>query len=251
MKIYISPDSFCNSCYLTSKRVSPTSSSTRPTIIWTKHNDSHCEVCDVKCKGGRHKKSTSSGRPTLLTQHIRSVVCHFPPFSLHQITDQTYSNSVTCIICNFAIHNPVEVLPCKTMVCCTCLLSNLDQKLDKFQCPGCSDYHDTVVSSFTKLSPVAEHMINNMLLNCEECHKPVKLQDLNKGCFHHDTGSVIIDSRKLSLGAQPTTAEKQVATNIVTRLLHNSDSALVTLPTGGRVSAIKYLLFIVIALFSL
>ena len=52
----------CNSCYLTSKRVSPTSSSTRPTIIWAKHNDSHREVCDVKCKGGRRKKSTSSGR---------------------------------------------------------------------------------------------------------------------------------------------------------------------------------------------
>ena len=126
------------------------------------------------------------------------------------------------------------------MVSCTCLLSNLDQKLDKFLCPGCSGYHDTVVSSFTKLSPVAEHMINNMLLNCEECCKPVKLQE---GCFHHDTGSAIIDSRKHSFGAQPTTAEKQVATNVVTRLLHNSDSALVTLPTGGRVSTIKYLLY--------
>lgn len=160
----IHPKDFCNSCYLTAKRVSLSSH-----IIWTKHDDNHCEVCDVKCKGGRRKKSTSSGRPTLLTQHIRSVACRFPPFSLCQIIDKTYSNSVTCVICNLAIHNPVEVLPCKAMICCNCILSHLDQKLDQFDCRGCNEYHDNDVSSFTQLSPVAEHMIGNILVKCKKC----------------------------------------------------------------------------------
>ena len=99
----IHPNSFCNSCYLISKCVSH-SSSTRPKIMWSKHDDNHCTVCDIMCKGGRRRKTTS-GRPTLLTQHIRSVACHFPPFTLHQIIDQTYSCSVTCIICGIAGEN--------------------------------------------------------------------------------------------------------------------------------------------------
>ena len=235
----IHPNSFCNSCYLISKHVSH-SSSTRPKIMWSKHDDNHCTVCDVMCKGGRRRKTTSSGRPTLLTQHIRSVACHFPPFTLHQIIDQTYSCSVTCIICNLAINNPVEILPCKTMVCCNCLISHFDQKIDQFQCPGCNECHDSNASSFTKISPVAEQMIGNILLNCKECHRPVKLKDLCKECSHHDTSSAaLIDTRHLSIDTQPTTVEKQVATNVVTRLLHQSNGAVVSLPTGGLVSVIK------------
>ena len=89
--------------------------------------------------------------------------------------------------------------------------------MDQFQCPRCNECHDNNASSFTKMSPVAEHIIGNILLNCEECRRPVKLKDLHKECSHHDTSSTVpIDNRHLFIDAHPTTVEKQVATNVVT-----------------------------------
>uniref|UniRef100_A0A1X7U4H6 RAG1 importin-binding domain-containing protein n=1 Tax=Amphimedon queenslandica TaxID=400682 RepID=A0A1X7U4H6_AMPQE len=116
----VHPESFCNSCYLTAKRASvKCTSSSWQSITWTHHDNNSCLICDVKCIGGRPKKVTSGGRPTLLTQQIRSA----PDFS---------------------------------------------------------------------------------------------------GCY------------KSTIRCSPSLIEEQVATNVVTRLLHQSDSPLVKLPTGGQ-----------------
>lgn len=236
----VHPESFCNSCYLTAKRaLSKCTSSSRQSITWTPHEDNSCLICDVKCIGGRPKKVTSSGRPTLLTQQIRSYAFDLPPFSLDQVIDQSYIDSITCSLCKSAVNSPVEVVPCQSVLCCNCLLSQLDKKLDQFQCPGCTEYHDNHVTSFTNLSPLAQTMIKNIMVRCEKCHRPVKLININKGCAHHlDNSSTLVDATNLSSDAHPSLIEKQVATNVVTRLLHQSDSPLVKLPTGGQVSTL-------------
>ena len=88
----IHPGSFCNSCYLTAKRLPHSSSKIRPVrahVEWLAHSDSYCQICDGQCKGGRPKKSSSGGRPSLLTTHINFVACKLPAFSLSQIVDET------------------------------------------------------------------------------------------------------------------------------------------------------------------
>ena len=85
----INPPFFCPNCYVTAKwNVSTGNKPNRVPVEWLPHNDSFCPVCDVKCKGGRPKKSTSNaGRPSLLHQHIQSIACKIPAIDLSQIVD--------------------------------------------------------------------------------------------------------------------------------------------------------------------
>ena len=57
------------------------------------------------------------------------------------------------------------------------------------------------------------------------------LQSCEAAC--HSVGKAVpnMETYLTPLEAQPI---KQVATNVVTRLLHHSDSRFVTLPTGGQ-----------------
>lgn len=78
----IHPKYFCNSCYLTAKRASHSSRgcAVRPVTEWLPHSESYCQICDKMSKGGRPKKSTSSGRPSHFETHVRSVSCNLPYF---------------------------------------------------------------------------------------------------------------------------------------------------------------------------
>ncbi len=88
---HIHPEYFCNSCYLTAKRIAKSDgqSTSRIATEWLPHNDTFCLICDVSCKGGRPKKTSSGGRPTNLHQHVRSVASKVPSFLLSQIVDQS------------------------------------------------------------------------------------------------------------------------------------------------------------------
>ena len=114
---------FCNSCYLAAKKCSNQSSQTPSRLIeWLPHNDIHCSICDVRCKGGRPKKC-SSRRPSLISTHIKSVALPVPSFTLAQVSDENYKDEVTCSCCKGAIQTHVEILPCKSLYCCNCALS--------------------------------------------------------------------------------------------------------------------------------
>ena len=165
------PGSFCNNCYLTAKRASG-KNRYRPVpdcVEWLPHDNSYCHICDAQDNKGRPKKLTHpGGRPSFLTTHICSVASSIPTFSLSQVINKTYINDVTCKLCNLAVHEPVEVLPCKSLICCSCLLGHLDKDSNMFHCPGCSEEHTNTESSFTKMSPIAEKMINNMMVKCNK-----------------------------------------------------------------------------------
>ena len=164
--------------------------------------------------------------------HVRTVVCSLPPFSLSQVVNKTYYiESITCTLCKSAVCEPVQVMPCKSLMCCSCLLCHLDKELDTFECPGCSEKHDNNTSSFSKLSPVAEKILSNMMVKCEKCYKPIKLLISKKSCDHHGdlSCSNLMEVVSLPLDVQPTIIKKQVSTNVVTRLLHHNDNTIVML----------------------
>ena len=72
----IHPESFCNSCYLTAKRLLSRSdaNSLHSPAQWYPHNETICDVCDVKCKGGRPKKSSKSWT-SIIRQLVYQICC--------------------------------------------------------------------------------------------------------------------------------------------------------------------------------
>lgn len=97
----IHPPSFCNVCYMTAKRISRSlqhHTQILP-VLWVPHDGAAC-MCKTQCKGGRPKKKTSSGRPSQLQQHIRSVASKaIPEFELSQVTDRKCRLYLTCALC--------------------------------------------------------------------------------------------------------------------------------------------------------
>ena len=230
----IHPPAFCNSCYLTAKR-----SGTRRVVEWQLHNEAYCHICDDMSKGGRPKKSSSGGHPSHLKTHIQSVACSIPPFSLTQVVDNTYIESITCRLCKCAINDPVEVLPCKSLICCSCVIAHLEKGKDAFTCPGCGESHECTSSSFSRVSPMEEKMIKNMMIKCNKCKHVTTLSQSQASCDRHKIDVCSLNLKDIAcrpLESQPTTIEKEVATSVVTRLMYQSKDTIVKLPTRGTVS---------------
>ena len=80
----VHPKCLCNSCYLTAKRISLMRSkggvinTQKVPIKWLPHDDINCQVCTVKVQGGKTKKTTAGGRPTILEQHIKTIAGTIP-----------------------------------------------------------------------------------------------------------------------------------------------------------------------------
>ena len=215
----IHPESFCNSCYLTAKRLLSRSdaNSLHSPAQWYPHNETICDVCDVKCKGGRPKKSSKAGRPSYVSLYIKSVALKVPSFTLSQVLDERYREEVTCGYCRTAINCPVEILPCKSLLCCSCTLS---LATSSFNCPTCSCLYESCESTFTKPSSIVEKMINSLTVKCGECGVDVKVESLGDECRSHMRNKT------------------EVATKFITEMIHQSELSdqTITIPTGGRVS---------------
>ena len=112
-----------------------------------------------------------------------------PHFTLSQVVNKTYIDSLTCKLCKSGVSDPVEVLPCKSLTCCSCLLGLVSKDMDKIHCPGCSEDHSCVELSFTNISPVAEKMILDILVKCEKSLQAVKLCTIKPPCEQHNAYS--------------------------------------------------------------
>ena len=78
-------------------------------------------------KGGR-PKSSSGGRPSHLEKNIDSCLQHSSLLT-HTVVYDTYIESIiTCKLCICAINDPVEVLPCKSLIRCSCVIAHLENK---------------------------------------------------------------------------------------------------------------------------
>ena len=214
----IHPSKFCHCCH-----VKLTSASKISPMKWVPHSDESCLVCDVYCKGGRPKKRCSTGRPTLLQSHIKSAAAATPHFTLSQIADKRCVANVTCCSCNGALSSPLELLPCKTLVCSSCC--TLLAVSATFNCPGCLCQHDASIDTFTKPSALIEKTINEIHVICEKCSNMVSLELLTQDCSSHEKAA-----------SKETESNNKMAIKVVSQLIKDSDSSTITLSTGGRVS---------------
>lgn len=213
----IQPVHFCHSCYVTAKWMTSSGNETKRTPVdWFPHNSISCTVCDIHCKGGRPKQKYSSGRPTLLSTHIKSNAGDMPHFKLSQLADERYKEDVTCKLCSSAANNPIEILPCKTLLCCNCCISIAASP--SFTCPGCTCRHESISSTFTKPSSLIERVFNDLRVTCEGCNNIVPLESAGKECFHH----------------QPILSNNSVV-KAVSKMIQESESGTITISTGGRV----------------
>ena len=233
----VQPEFFCNVCYMTAKRISQSSfhRTSRVLFQWVPHNDTCCYICDIQCKGGRPKKKTSGGRPSLLQQHIMSVSSTVPQFELSQVVDETRKIDVMCCSCNLAANRAIEIIPCKSLICCSCCMTLVSEA--SFRCPGCHDEHDSSPSSFTKPSPLVEKMLNEMLVICKRCVRKIKLEVIDKECMHHERefNLTLQDITNHSFEVEPTQMETRAAAQIISRALQHTDNSMVRVSTGGRV----------------
>ena len=223
----IHPQYFCNYCYLSAKKqmCGQQSCTTLSPTQWLPHSETSCTVCDVKRKGGRPKKKSSSGRPSAMSTHIKSVASPIPPFTLDQLVHNSYKDDVTCRSCKAAVQKPVEVLPCKSLYCCNCALSLASSS--SFTCSSCSCIHESIDSTFTKPSSIAEKMILGLCVKCNSCGMNVKVELLEADCHTHKK------------------SHREDLNKAVSELLPQSHQTI-TVSTGGRVSA--YVVYIVLIL---
>ena len=221
----VHPEYFCNSCYLTSKKLSAGSQDKGVSFEWSPHSEEYCHVCDTFCKGGRLKRKHSSGRPTIISQHIQSIASPVPNFTLAQLIDVQYKDVVTCCQCHSAANHPIELLPCKSIICCTCSLELA--KSQAFLCPGCLNNHSSNEDTFTKVSELTEKLFFDLMVKCEHCSCKIKLALLGEECSKHcDSCQVSLDD---VLGSPnddraPTLIEKRVALSVVSS--HGYSSAV-------------------------
>lgn len=237
--IDIHPQFFCNSCYLTAKHLKSTeekggfTTTNRVIFNWVPHTDSDCIVCTVKIQGGRPKKISSSGRPTDLEQHIKATAGIIPNAKVLVNSviglSQPSILDITCGRCNMIVSHPLEILPCKKLVCRDCCLCLVKQK-PCFKCPGCSEFHETVYESFSKVSPVVDNILMEVVMRCQKCGRQVKLgKYTDEDCNSHVTQVTAEEMINQPLEAEPTKLEKQAAVNVVSRLLHHSKDQVVRL----------------------
>ena len=236
----VHPKHFCNSCHLTAKRINNKEIQQTNRVLpeWLPHDDNHCVVCDTMCKGGRPRKKKAGGRPSALQKHIWSVQCPYPQYNVsHIVTASTYETDYTCIFCKFSVTCPVEIHPCKGLACSKCC-TNVVESGKQFFCSFCSNEYEVASSSFGRKSPVAEKVLREMLVMCERCGQQVSLQVLENDCSGHiERAATLEDFIQQPLEVEPTHLEKQVALNLISRMMHQQgDTGTVSLPRqGGKV----------------
>ena len=119
----------------------------------------------------------------------------------------------------YTLSQPVE-LSCGSLICseCCCSWMRLSQRLD---CPCCYNHQ---LSRDTVRSP-----------------NPVILSLLDKLHDQHDP-QITVETILTTPSTTPTSQiEKRVATSLVKRLLKESDSSVIKVPTKGKVQSQQYL----------
>lgn len=243
----IHPPSTCNNCYAKMKKIDAgTTSSTLVPFPFMEHSSNCplCTYCETQSKGGRPRKVSKIPQNAL--QHLREnagpkVACPQVSLSLNRFF-QPSPNSVSledlqCPFCRCIVDQPVQ-LPCKAAICMGCLLWVSHRGNN---CPYCGDEHDP--SSVVSVSTIFNKFLVKLVLQCI-CEKPVQLEHLRphikSGCKEYavDTPQDLTLQHLLHqpLNTQTTSLEERTAGHLVRKLLLQSDSNTITLPTGGHVS---------------
>ena len=256
----VHPASFCNRCYLTAQRVTKcaregkhTETSCRP-FEWKNHSDDcfFCTAAEAKKHGGRPKKVqiAGRGRPSLVIQHIRDIAGECLSGG-HQLKPDCFVapksvdiHNLLCCVCQMVVDCPVEVVLCRHLVCLDCCISSL-HGCTEFHCPACDCYSPVDKTSFTRVAPVVQQLLEGMQLQCPACNQVTHLGKLKQhqqsGCkthirVHEPTAHEIIHQ---AANTPPTELEQRAAAGVLRRMLTQEGERVVALPTGGRVSQKK------------
>ena len=228
---------------------------------WEPHTAPTCTICELfrsQSAGGRPKRERKNrGRPkkNILTKALQDIEEVAPPSwgpskplelarFLPPAADLTLSD-LQCKLCRYILDRPIQMRRGK-LVCMKCLeqywQKNGGEAMETYPCPSCDNAsHNTAP---TPAAHVLVKVIRALLLHCSVCRDTVRLEQLNNHLKSNCTDRISAPSpSKLTVGqilcrptdAPPTPTEKKVATSVVKRLLHTSDSEVVSLPTAGQV----------------
>lgn len=205
---------------LTARRISkqqPGLSKKRDVLEWLPHDDDNCDICDRKCKGGHPKKKKSGDRPSALATHIQSAGSHIPEYDIsHRVQPNSHTKSFTCDFCKSFVIRPVEIQPCKSLGCSSCCIHAVSSG-QTFSCPGCLESHQCNTSVFSKLSPIVEKILNELLVTCDRCGNPVTLVAAHNKCQNHMlTERVTLEELiQVPVDKELTNLEKKAAASLV------------------------------------
>ena len=238
----VHPPKFCNSCYLTMKRMRKSTKDgtvyrTSLTLHqWTGHVDTHCTTCEMVASrktGGRPKvKSNILGCPKPLTEHIKSIAGpryrYHNPLTIDRFPfKSTCFNELVCKACKLVLDEPVE-LQCRHFLCYSCCFAYLKSNVNSFLCPTCGFCHDLTMSTFQPPTPLTGRLLQKLVIRCdnEQCTKVVYLSVLKS---HLDSKCAFVSQLEESVTLdqilqQPTTVpptqvELEAAGHVVRKIL--------------------------------
>ena len=230
-----------------SKREAGAASTTLFPFPFREHS-TDCALCkhSERCgKGGRPRKPQKIAQSTV--QHIRSCAGPKLASAAFDLSRDRFrepspalSTSLTDLQCPFCacIVDEAVQLSCRALICLGCALWTVHRGDN---CPSCHTEHEP--SSVTAAPTVVINLLLNQVLKCI-CGKQIQLQHLqqhlNSGYKEFIVESPVTvtveDILQQPLDAPATSLEKRTAGHLVRKMLHQSESATICLPTGGHVS---------------
>lgn len=249
----IHPHNFCHYCYLTIQHaiVAPGQKYTHTVSVYTwEPHTSDCNTCNqvqqIK-KGGRPQKR-KRGRPKqdggyrTIIKFIRSVTppSYWPNEVRWSPVLEPRSASVsaiTCPICLDIVDQPMELIPCNSHICSTCLCSALEASKEP-SCPCCYTDHLSDSSTIRPVTPIVNNLIINTIFTCPSCNRYVTLENViphhNSACKNIASCPPLSISSILSTSNNHplTQTECRLTTNLVRRSLKNG---ILQVETAGQV----------------
>lgn len=129
-------------------------------------------------------------RKNLVTVHLHwqhtfsQQVAIFLSMIYHRVQPNSHTESFTCVFCKSFVIRPVEIQPCKSRGCSSCCIHAVSSG-QTFSCPDCLESHQCNTSVFSKLSPIVEKILNELLVTCDRCGNPVTLVAAHDKCQNH------------------------------------------------------------------
>lgn len=147
------------------------------------------------------------------TSGILDYLCLTNPFHTELCLILTLMSISVC----FVIHSQSILLRYSLVkiACSQCCEFQLNCQSSKatFLCLGCSSQHKSDITTFTKLSSIAEKVLSRMIVRCDECDKDVSLEDVNKPCGSHGGLESVPSIKEVinqPLNVEPTDLEKKM-----------------------------------------
>ena len=144
---------------------------------WSDHVDgeSACAVClhlcDVGKGGSRKREKEKTGRPSIGSSRAAQIhtISVAPPQqpSPAQLRRGIPAEEITCPICTDLLERPVELVPCRSVVCHKCLVNWLEVT-ESFHCPCCYSDHLEDTDTIDPVTPLLLKLLSAVFVTCTQ-----------------------------------------------------------------------------------